>query len=53
MRSREEMVPARARVVVRDVGRNKHIWGMLWRGADKGREIDAAEREGTTAGRSA
>lgn len=45
------MVPARARVVVRDVGRNKHIRGMLWRGADKGREIDAAEREGKTAER--
>lgn len=34
MRSREEMEPVRARVVVRDVGGNRHIRDTLWRGVD-------------------
>ena len=34
LRSREEMEPVRARVVVRDVGGNRHIRDTLWRGVD-------------------
>ena len=44
MRSREEMVPARARVLVRAVGRNRYVRDTFWRGVDRRREIDAVER---------
>lgn len=38
------MVPARARVLVRAAGGNRHVRETFWGGVDRRREIDAAER---------
>ena len=46
MRSREEMEPVRARVVVRDVGGNRHIRDTLWRGVDGGEKLMLQRKKG-------
>ena len=46
LRSREEMEPVRARVVVRDVGGNRHIRDTLWRGVDGGEKLMLQRKKG-------